>query len=656
MKKNAAAYGFLFLLPLFVLSQTQELDSLQKLAQSATGEKQIDLYIQIASRAATVHADTAMFFVKKASALAEQTGRRADKMLTVFMTGRVLSLKGNYALSMKYFNESLEMAQQEKHDSITACSLHGLGNSLWQLGKHAEALEKHFGALRLREKIKDTRGIAVSKTNIGMVYQSQNKWSLAETYVLDALALFKEMDDPALQLLTMHTLANIYGPQGKIKEAFDLDEKGIAIAEKTNNELAKSLFYDNMGNCYLFGDPPNYQKAFEYFTKTLLIDSAFSNKKQMSDSYVNLGGVFFEQKKYAEAVPYLQRSILLAEESGYIQGKVKALKMLSTAYRQSGQTDEAFAILQQAMNAKDSLVNASSEARIAEMQTVYETEKKQQRIDLQEAQLSKKNYLLAATIITAILLGLLGVSAWRRFRLKQKTRLQQEIIKQQELATKAVMEAEEDERQRIARDLHDGIGQMMSAAKMNLSAFESNHSFVNGEQQASLEKIIGLVDESCKEIRNVSHNMMPNALLKNNLATAIGDFIDKLDKNGLQVHLYTEGLEQRMDAHLETVFYRVIQECVNNVIKHADATLLDISIIRDKQGISATIEDNGKGFDINGKEQFEGIGLKNIRTRIEYLKGTVEMNSAPGKGMLTALNVPVNSLQSTVYSSQSGKR
>jgi signal transduction histidine kinase len=182
---------------------------------------------------------------------------------------------------------------------------------------------------------------------------------------------------------------------------------------------------------------------------------------------------------------------------------------------------------------------------------------------------------------------------------------------------------------------------MMSAAKMNLSAFESEIKFEDREQQLAFEKIIQLVDESCKEVRNVSHNMMPNALLKSSLASAVREFVDKLDQKKLQVHLYTEGLEDRLDSNIETVFYRVIQECVNNVIKHAAATTVDISLIKDNDGISATIEDNGKGFNITD-EKLNGMGLKNITTRIEYLKGTVEFDSTPGKGTLVALHVPVS--------------
>jgi signal transduction histidine kinase len=640
-----SAWLFFFFLPLQLMAQTRQADSLYRLAQSATGSNKVRLYIELVSTLRHNNPDTASYFAHQAAELAEKSGNTLDRMMVYYSLGRVSAVRGNSILAIKYFRQTFELATQENSDSIMAMSLNGIATANWQLGKYALALEDHFKALKIREKLQDKKGIAISMVNIGNVYQTQEKLSMAEKYIRDGLELMKtiNIDEPALLMEAMHTLANNYGMQGKIKEAFALDEEGIAIAERTNNEFVKAMFYDNMGNCYLYGSPPDYARAIEYFTKTLRIDSAFSNKKQMSDSYSNLGGVFFEQKKYGDAIPYLQRSIVLAEESGFTQGKLRSLSMLATAYRESGQHAEAFRTLQQTMKVKDSLVNTTSEARIAELQTVYETEKQQQQIDLQQAQLSRKNSIIIGIIVALILLLLLGVSAWRRYRLKQATKLQEEMIKQQELASQSIIKAEENERQRIAQDLHDGLGQMMSAAKMNLSAFESGLHFETREQKQSFEKIIGLVDESCKEIRNISHNMMPNALLKNNLATALRDFTDKIEKNSLQIHLYTEGLDQRLDANLETVLYRIIQECVNNVIKHAEATSLDISVIKDNEGISATIEDNGKGFSIDNKENFEGIGLKNIKTRVVYLKGNIEIYSTIHRGTLIAIKVPFRS-------------
>jgi len=626
--------------PLFLSAQTREIDSMRREADKATGTRQIELYRDLSYITRNIDGDTALYFARKASELASISGKEYDRMIAMLALGRTMIVKGSYNLAIKYFNQVIALSHNA-NDTITAAALNGIGTSQWQLGQHTDALLNHFKAVRIWERAKNEKGIASSDIHIGMVYQTQEKLSLAEKHVRNAVAILEKNDDPGMHISAMHTLANIYGMEGKIKEAFELDLKGIALAEKTNNEFAKALFYDNMGNCYLYGNPPDYGKALNYFTKTLHIDSAFKNKKQMSDSYANMGDVFIQQNKYGQAIPYLQRSVDLARESGFTQGTIKALMQLSKAYKESGQDNAAYSSLQSAMKAKDSFAKSNSEAHMAEMETAYETEKKEQQINLQKAQISKKNYLLAGVILLIVFIKLLVISAWLRIRLKQKAKFQREIMKQQELATKAVLAAEEKERQRIARDLHDGVGQMMSVAKMNLSAFESDLQFLDKDQQESFEKIINLVDESCREVRSVSHNMMPNALLKNSLAIAIKDFVDKIEKRSLKVRVYTEGLDDRLDSNLEIILYRVIQECVNNVIKHAEASRLDISVLKDNEGISATIEDNGKGFDVGDKDKFEGIGLKNIITRIEYLKGMVDFDSSPGRGTLIALNVPL---------------
>jgi signal transduction histidine kinase len=290
---------------------------------------------------------------------------------------------------------------------------------------------------------------------------------------------------------------------------------------------------------------------------------------------------------------------------------------------------------------KDSIFSNEKMKQIEQLNAKYQTEKKEQQLQLQKAEITKKNYLLLGLLTALAMLVFAGISFYRKRRIQHELRLQSEVMKQQDMATRAVINAEENERKRIAADLHDGVGQMMSAAKMNLSAFENEIPFASEAQKNSFENVISLVDESCKEIRSVSHQMMPNALLKSGLASAVKEFIDKISNRVIKINLYTEGLNERLDSNVETVLYRVIQECVNNVIKHSGAGNLDISLIRDQDGISATVEDNGRGFDVNDKQKFEGIGLKNISSRIKFLKGTVEFDSSQGKGTLVAIHVPL---------------
>jgi len=335
------------------------------------------------------------------------------------------------------------------------------------------------------------------------------------------------------------------------------------------------------------------------------------------------------------------REAWLIAEKNMLEAKLPMIyKAMAANYEASGNFKKAAAVYKTMNDLKDKLYENANPQAVAEIQTKYETEKKEKQIQQQQFAIARHNYWLVGIIVLLLLGGLLVYTLYHRYQLKQESRLKNEILHQQQIATKAVLEAEERERQRIAQDLHDGIGQMMSAAKMNLSAIENEIPFKHEDQKLKFDKIIGLVDESCKEVRAVSHHMMPH-VLKSGLGTALRAFIDKVDNNVLKIDLYYSGLQERLDTNVETILYRVIQECVNNVIKHAAASHLTISLIKDADGLSATIEDNGIGVNTNKKNGDGVIGLKNIRTRIEYLKGSVDFDTRPGNGTLVAIHVPL---------------
>jgi two-component system NarL family sensor kinase len=257
----------------------------------------------------------------------------------------------------------------------------------------------------------------------------------------------------------------------------------------------------------------------------------------------------------------------------------------------------------------------------------------------QKLEVQKREIQLISLGIILLLILLITYFIYNRRKLKAKAQLQEEINKQQELAARAVLDAEERERRRIAGDLHDGVGQMLSAALMNLNGLLQKLN-LKGDASLQAEQTLSLVNDSYDEMRSISHQMMPNALIKSGLAIAIKDFLNKIDKDVIKISLETVGLKQRLDEQTETVLYRVIQETVNNVIKHSEANQLNIVLIKDDEGVSVTIEDNGKGFDKTKTNLKTGIGISNIYSRVEFLKGTVDIDSAPGKGTLIAIYIP----------------
>jgi signal transduction histidine kinase len=629
------SFIFLFICP----AQENKIDSLsQRLLVITDTKEKINTTNILASELRSTNADSAIALAQRSLLLAQRENYQFGIGSAYLCLSLANGTKSRYEISHEYALKAYSIAENLKSDSLKAYSLISISSYNYNKGNYDVAIEKALTALKLFEEREDINGILKTKVFMSQIYQLKNDTGKAESILQETILLFPQINEAKIKINTLHTLANVYGMEGRFKEALELDSIGLGICEKEKAHYLKSALYDNMGNCYMYSN--RFEEAKKYFLLCLGIDSSFENKKQMSDTYLNLGTLMQLQKKYSDAETYLKHSIVLASSTGYKQGNYMAYRTLSDVFNETNQHENALAAIKMSYKIKDSIINENTESKIAELETVYQTEKKEQQLKLQQAEITKKNYLLWGLIAAVVLLLITGFSFYRKRQLQNKINFQAEVMKQQDLATKAIINAEENERKRIAADLHDGVGQMMSAAKMNLSAFENEIRFKDDAQKIYFDRLIGLVDESCKEIRSVSHQMMPNALLKNGLASAVKEFIDKIDSRIIKINLYTEGLNERLDGNTETVLYRVIQECVNNVIKHSGANNLDISLIKDNDGISATVEDNGQGFNTMDRQKIEGIGLKNIRSRVEFLKGTVDFDSSLGKGTLVAIHVP----------------
>ncbi len=316
-----------------------------------------------------------------------------------------------------------------------------------------------------------------------------------------------------------------------------------------------------------------------------------------------------------------------------------------------GNADSAITYYNHYTAVSDSIYSEESLRQINELHARYETEQKELQLQhlndkntIMQLSIFRKNVAIWSISAAFILALILGILFYKRYKLKQHARLQAEILKQKQMASEAVIAAEEYERKRIAGELHDGIGQMFSVVKMNLSGI-ADRTGISGEDKNLLDKTIKLVDESCREVRSISHQMMPNVLNETGFTAAINQFVDKIDSNRLDVTLDITGFERKIPGNVEAVVYRIVQECVNNVIKHAQASHLDIQIHNEGGHISATIEDNGTGFDTSLLQTSGGIGVKGMMARVEFLGGKMEYDSAPGKGTVVAIHIPLTTYE-----------
>jgi signal transduction histidine kinase len=593
--------------------------------------------------------------------VATQTVVLADRLKYQKGGGEAYNIIGMANFNMGLFSEAKEahekakvLFEQVNEKSGLATAIFNIGNVYYKQGNLPAALDTYIKTAKVFEEMGDQVKVAKTYNNIALLYRKQGNLELSLKYHNLVLKSRLAMNDQVGLASTYNNLGSVSWEKKDHLKSIEYYKMAIALQEKANDLHSMATTYNNIGISYR--DMKRYDEALVYYTKSLSINSKIPDKNGMAISYIDIGTVYETKKLYDEAIAYHRKGLALAEEIGNKDIIQSAHVGLASAYSGAKQFQKAFEELQMQDKIKDSLNNKDTRRAIAEMQTKFETEKQEKEITilnqekkLKEVVLREKDALIAEAelrqviiIGSALVLLVLAYLLYNRNKLRQKQLIDAEIINQQTIRSKAIIEAEEKERIRIAKDLHDGIGQQLSAVKMHFSAFESSLTFADDEQRKQMQSLIDMVDESVKEVRSISHNMMPNALIRWGLATAVREFVNKISiSDSLQIDLQIDGLNERLENTVETVLYRVLQECVSNIIKHAHASRVSIQLIKHEHSLNLMLEDNGVGFDSNKLNDFAGIGLKNIISRVEYLSGTVEFDSMVGKGTTVVVDIPL---------------
>lgn len=546
------------------------------------------------------------------------------------------------SLGIKLYEEAIELLQNSGADSILARAYNSIGVCHIKKSDYTHALEYYFKALRIYEQNKDVESLCGVLANIGQLYQLKGDLPSAKKFILQSMETGKKWKLIIAYLDAAHTMANIYGMNNEFDSAIAIDRMGIAMADSIGSSKLKSSFFNNLGNCYMYSNRPD--SARYYFSQCLKLDSANGLHEFMADNYLTMGQLSMKQEQYSQAESFFKRAIHLSDSIHHAQINVHAWNELASLYKKIGNYFAASAAQDSATSVKGRIVNEKTENRIAELREIYEVEKKEQTIALQQVKLSKQQLIIYGSGLLCAFILLLSWFIYRRYKSKKEKELQRKLMHQKEKAAIEILHAEEQERRRIAAELHDGVGQVMLAAWINLKSMETQLSAMNPDELHSFNKAVAMVGEGCKEVREVSHSMMPGALLNNGLEGALKNLVQQVDPSAIELRLHTEGMQQKMSNMHETVLYRVIQELLNNALKHSGATELDISIHQSNEAVSLLVEDNGKGFNLitTPDAKSNGLGMQNIKKRIEFLNGTCEWDSSPGNGTVVSIFIPLN--------------
>ncbi|WP_431291691.1 sensor histidine kinase [Pedobacter sp. P26] len=322
-----------------------------------------------------------------------------------------------------------------------------------------------------------------------------------------------------------------------------------------------------------------------------------------------------------------------------------------------GDYKEAYRWLTKYRQTNDSINTDQTKVKINELETKYRSARNQQKIQVlqsenKQAQLNARNdrlYRLILGLICLFLLLLL-VFVLLTARSRRKLAQQEEINYKQQLSemerkqqlkiTKAMLEGEELERERVARDLHDGLGGMLSGVKIGLSGWTDTQPGISEDKD--LHRIIGQLDTSVTELRRIARNMVPETLLKFGLETALKDLCEFYMRDGLHITSEMFGIQKDIAMNVQLNIYRIVQELISNAIKHAHADNLILQCSQNENTIFITFEDNGRGFDMDTLSDKKGMGLDNLKNRIAFLQGKFEVHSAPGEGTSIDIELKTN--------------
>jgi two-component system, NarL family, sensor kinase len=537
---------------------------------------------------------------------------------------------GNY-----WINILNEKQQSQKLGGILLIT----ANCYYRTGNYASNLQYAQTARNIFKINGDIVGEAQAMREMGFTYRKMGQNQEAYQYLEMSITAFEKGKN-------YNELATTYNYMGNLIEEWKKDlitaevlyRKSIFNAEKANNQESISYSLEFIG--IIKSQLGQNDSSVYYLNQSLSIRKELNLPMPLALSYTNLAEIMDKNGDYKSAHQYYNKALQISSAINYHDLTNFLYGNLSKVHRKRGNLDSAiiYMELQQAM--QDSLFDFQKTKEFAEIKEKYESELKEEKIrslnnkiELDHQKDQKRVYFftaiiagLGALILLAIIAGIVTYNA-------QQKKLAKEKIDEERLRNKMIIEAEEKERTRIAKDLHDSLGQMLAALKMNLNSLNGSNS------NDQFKKTTQILDDTIAEMRSISHAMMPESLVKNGLAQALMDISNHVETNQTKVDVSVDNWKG-WNTTGEYVLYRIVQELLNNTLKHADAKNVHIELNQFEDEINLIYEDDGKGFDLSAIKS-DGIGLANMNNRISSINGHIAFDSKPGIGTTAIISIPL---------------
>jgi signal transduction histidine kinase len=432
-------------------------------------------------------------------------------------------------------------------------------------------------------------------------------------------------------------LGNVYFDLLKYDSAKYYYNKCIDLSESVNDAISAGKAYNSNGVIALYEN--DYSGALKLFNRALYYSKMKNDVLNISEVYGNLGLMGLNSGNFQAAITYFDSSLVLSKQYGLKEEMKYAYQLLSKIYAQQEKYKEAFLNLQNYDNLQNDLLTEKS--NVTGIEALFVKQKQENKILKLEKEQEKRKTQIVLSVAVIFILLIASILGFYIYTISQKSKNARLVAELEKERFKAVIEAQEMERKRIAGDLHDSVGQMLSLSKLQLSEIMDSSNMYSPEHEQMLERSTRIIDEACQEVRNISHNLMPGPLIRLGLPAAVKDLVRKINaSNKIHVSFASNLYDSRLNENIEISVYRIIQEIFNNILKHAQATEIGISLIRQaEEKLELSITDNGIGFDTGEIIKSSGIGWKNIYSRLAIINGTLNINSKKNSGTCIEIKV-----------------
>jgi two-component system NarL family sensor kinase len=623
--------------------------------------------IGLAFRELELH-DSALVYYQKSIDIKSVLNDTISLAKTISNLGIYYFDVGKYQTALTKFQEAIKIYSQGNYQEDLARNYNNVGGVYLRLGYYQLALKFYLRALNeyRASGMKLEEGNAYF--NLGALYSNMSNVTEALNYYSESLRIYESLENGLGKANVFLGLGQVYLKDNNPDEALKYFKMSEDIYAKKGRPSDLALVQHGYGKAYALLE--QYPKAKAYYQETILRQKELNDMNDLGNVYNSLAVTNYRAKEYNEALSNYTKGLEIAQELQLPALTRGSLLGLSEVYEAFGNSKKAYQYRVQYEAVKDSLDNVEKSRQIAELREIYESEKKDEQItqlELENELVSAKSQANAALadqqrteklifITTAIALFVLAVTLYFYFR--QRLTLTKLIVKeekeghikavnelmvqQQTKTLEAMVDGQEKERKRIAKELHDHFGSLMAAVKVNLSAVAEDN-LIAMENSEQMKNLAILVDKACEDIRTLSHSMNIGISENFGLIPALKDLANSISQSErIQVQFHASSFNQELDLATEVTAYRLVQELVSNALKHAKATKITIQLTCFEDILNLIVEDNGVGFDADYlMENSIGLGLKSIQTRINNVKGDFEVDSQIGKGTTVIIDLPV---------------